>query len=201
MLLRWQNFGSMKEAMTTLVQPARPCSSVSEDMGGLRITIPSKWSWAIVFLAAWLCGWTFGGISAARSLQRHFNFFLCFWLVGWTFGELAVSYAILYTIGGREVVLANSETLTKRTEIFGLGLAKSYRVSEMRNLRFQPEAGTGKGRRASRIAFDYGAKTIGFGADIDEAEAAELISRIRQRCTFVEATALQESGIKFWQPR
>jgi hypothetical protein len=187
--------------MPTFVQPAPPRAIVSEETEGVRISIPSKRSWGRLFLAAWLCGWTVAGVSAARSLQHHFNLFLCFWLVGWFLGELAASCAILYMLGGCEVVLANSERLSCTTEIFGLGFAKSYLVREMRDLRFQPASGVGKGLRASRIAFDYGAKTIPFGADIEEAEATELISRIRQRCAIVEASPAPAAGIKFWQPR
>jgi len=186
--------------MEILVQPFTPRSSVSEEADGLRISIPSKWSAVVVFLGVWLTFWTIGGASAARSLQRHFNLFLCFWLAGWTAGELAVTYAILYVIGGSEVISANSETLTCRTQIFGLGWARSYLVREMRNLRFQPASGAGRSRRASRIAFDYGAKTVGFGADLDEAEAVALISRIRQRCPIAD-TSGQKSGNRFWQSR
>jgi hypothetical protein len=187
--------------MLTLVEPSRPRSSVSEDLEGLRICIPAKWSWTILFFAAWLCGWTVGGFTAGLSLLRHFNLFICFWMIGWAFGEVVVTYIVLFAIGGREVIRVNSETVTIRTEIFRLGLAKGYLVREMRNLRFQAAAGVGKGRTASRIAFDYGAKTVTFGAEIDEPEATELIGRIRQRCGIVEASAAQESGIKFWQPR
>lgn len=187
--------------MTTVVQPGLPRCTVSEDLGGLRIVIPSKWNWGVLFLLVWISFWTFGGIFAVRGLLRHFNLFLCIWLVAWLFGELSAAYAILYAIGGREVVVANSETLTKRIEIFGLGLAKSYLVREIRNLRFQPAAGAGKGRTPNRIAFDYGTGTVGFAADLDETEAAQLISRIRQRCAIPEASAPQQSGIKFWQPR
>jgi hypothetical protein len=187
--------------MDTFIQPAQPRAAVSEETEGVRISIPSKRSWGGLFLAAWLCGWTVAGVSAARSLQHHFNLFLCFWLVGWVLGELAVCYAILYMLGGREVVLANSERLRCTTEIFGLGFPKSYLVREMRNLHFQPASGVGKGRRASRIAFDYGAKTITFGADLEEAEASELISRIQQRCAIVESSTPSATGIKFWQPR
>ena len=201
MLLRQPMFGFMKEIdIETLVQPSETRSSVSEEAEGVRISIPSKWSAIIVFLGVWLTFWTIGGVSAARSLQRHFNLFLCFWLVGWTVGELAVTYAILYVIGGKEVIFANSETLTCKTQIFGLGLAKSYVVREMRNLRFQPATGAGKSRRASRIAFDYGAKTITFGADLDEVEAVALIGRIRQRCPIADTSSVQESGTRFWQP-
>jgi hypothetical protein len=80
-------------------------------------------------------------------------------------------------------------------------VAKSYLVREMRNLRFQPAAGAGKGRTASRIAFDYGAKTVTFGTDIEEAEAADLIRRVRHRCAIVDTATTPKSGIKFWQPR
>jgi hypothetical protein len=187
--------------MPTFVQSALWRATISEETEGLRISIPSKRSWGGLFLAAWLCGWTVAGVSAARSLQHHFNVFLCFWLAGWFLGELAVSGAILYMLGGREVVRANAERLSCTTEICGLGFAKSYLVREMRDLRFQPASGVGKGRRASRMAFDFRAKTIPFGADIEEAEASELISRIRQRCAIVEAATAPAAGIKFWQPR
>lgn len=96
---------------------------------------------------------------------------------------------------------ANSETLRCKTQIFGLGLAKSYIVREMRNLRFQPATGAGKSRRASRIAFDYGANTITFGADLEEAEAVALIGRIQQRCPIAGTSSVQGSGTRFWQPR
>jgi hypothetical protein len=143
---------------------------------------------------------TVAGVSAARSLQHDFNLFLCFWLVGWFLGELAASCAILYMLGGREVVLANSERLSCTTEIFGLGFAKSYLVREMRDSRFQPASGVGKGRRASRIAFDYGANTIPFGADIEEAEATELISRIRQRLPSSKLRQRQRLGSSSGSP-
>ena len=51
----------------------------------------------------------------------------------------------------------------------------------------------------SRIAFDYGAKTITFGEVIDEAEAAQLITVIKGRSIFPNSPSLEGSGIKFWQ--
>jgi hypothetical protein len=133
-----------------------------------------------------------------RALLHRFSAFIFVWMIGWVIGEASAGYMILYALGGRQIVLANSETLTCRTQIFGIGLTRSYLVREMRDLRFQPEAGTGKGRRASRIAFKYGDKTVTFGADIGQAEAADLIARIRQRCAIPATTLSQESAIKFW---
>jgi hypothetical protein len=138
-------------------------------------------------------------MQAGRGLMGHFNLFMVIWMIAWAFGEIMVTYSILYALGGREIVAANSESLTLKKEIFGLGLSKGYLVRDMRDLRFQPEVGAGRGRRASRIAFDYGAKTIGFAQDVEEAEAAELIKLVRERCSIVQTPTPQESGIKFWQ--
>jgi len=186
--------------MLNLGQPFPTRATVSEEVEGLRIVIPGKWSWALIFPAAWLCAWTFGGVAAGLSLFRHFSFFICIWMVGWAVGELMVGYLVLYALGGREIILANSEMLTCRKQIFGLGWARAYRVVEMRNLRFQPAESASNRRIPSRIAFDCGAGTVGFAADLGDAEAVELIGRIRQRCAIAETTS-HEPGIKFWQPR
>ena len=106
-------------------------------------------------------------LQAGRSLINHLSLFLCVWMIGWAFGELSASYTLLYAVGGREVIVANPVTVTRRTKLFGLSWSKTYLVREMRDLRFQPEVGSGKSRRASRIAFDYGAKTISFALDIE----------------------------------
>jgi len=183
------------------VQPFPMRSQVSDLGADLQISMPPKRSWVILFFVVWLTFWTYAGIQAGHSLINHFSLFLSVWMIGWAVGELFVSYTILYAVGGREIILANSETLTRRITLFGLGWSKSYLVHEMRDLRFQPETGGGRSRRASRIAFDYGAKTISFGQEVEEAEAAELISRIQQRSGIAQTPSPQESGIKFWQQR
>jgi hypothetical protein len=71
----------------------------------------------------------------------------------------------------------------------------------MRDLRYQPELGTGRGRKASQIAFDYGAKTVRFARDIEEAEAAELITRIKQRCSIAQNPSPKGPQLRFWQQR
>jgi hypothetical protein len=181
--------------MPAIVQPFQPRSTVSDEVDGLRISIPPKRSGVLLFILCWLAFWTYAGIQSGRTLMHHFSFFLAFWMMGWVFGELWACYLILYTVGGREIIVANSETLTRTTKLFGLGWSKAYLAREIRNLRFQ----RGLSRQPSRIAFDYGAKTITFGAYLEEAEASELISRIRQRCAIADGGAKQESGIKFWR--
>jgi len=184
--------------MPLLAQPFASRAIISEDLEGLSVFIPAKWSWALLFPAAWLCGWTLGGVVAGASLFHHFSFFVCFWMVGWAIGEIVVGYIVLYAIAGREIIQVGADTLTRQTQIFRVSIiTKSYRVAEMRNLRFQADASSSKTRIPSRIAFDYEGKVSGFGAGLAESEAIEVIARIQQRCP-IAATASQESGIKFW---
>jgi hypothetical protein len=53
-------------------------------------------------------------------------------MLGWAFGELLAVYTILYVLGGRKIGAANPDGLTCRTEIFALGLSRSYLAAEMR---------------------------------------------------------------------
>jgi hypothetical protein len=180
--------------MPTMVQPFGPRATVSDEVDGLRISIPPRRS-GLLFILFWLAFWSYAGIQSGQALMRHFSYFLAFWMLGWVYGELFASYSILYGLGGQEIIVANSETLTRTTKIFGLGWSKAYLVREMGNLRFQ----RGANRQPSRIAFDYGARTITFGAYIDEAEACELMRKIRQRCAIPDSSATPAPGIKFWQ--
>jgi len=52
----------------------------------------------------------------------------------------------------------------------------------MRNLRRHAKQGPVRGRKASTVAFDYAGRFVGFGAELDDAEAAELISWIWRKC-------------------
>src|SRR5271166_3018211 len=181
----------------TVVQPFVSRSTISEEAEGLRISIPPRRNWALLFMLGWLGAWTVGGIAAGTSLFHHFNFFILFWMFAWVFGEVFVGYTVFYAIGGRQIILASPDALTIKTEIFGLGPARSFLVSEMKNLRFEPRAILGRGQRASGIAFDYGAKTVMFGDGLDEKEATALVARIRQRCPVADESS-QNTAIKFW---
>jgi len=53
-----------------------------------------------------------------------------------------------------------------------LGRERRYALSDVKDLRCSPLAQLPRSRRSvGLIAFDYGAKTIRFAADVDEAEA------------------------------
>ena len=186
--------------MPTVVQPYAMRSDVSEEGGRLQISIPMQRKWFVsAFIACWLGGWTVAGVEVVKRLLTNFELFSAFWMGGWALGELfALSY-LLRSLGGRDVIWAAGEALEIRKDVFGVGVSKQYLCAEIRNLRFQPETGSGKHHRVSRIAFDYGAKTIGLGDGLDEAEANQLISLIRSRCPIANSGPVEASEPRFWR--
>jgi len=184
--------------MATVVQPFASRSTITEGPQGLSIAIPPQRSLAILFMMAWLGAWTVGGVGAASSLFHRFNLFILFWMGGWAFGEIFVGYIVLYTLAGQELILASMDALTIKTQIFGFGRGKSFLVRDMSNLRYQGPAIIGGRQRAAGIAFDYGARTVMFGSGLDEREATDLVTRIKQWCPVPDA-ASQPAGIKIWQ--
>jgi hypothetical protein len=185
--------------MATLVKPYPMRSTVSLEGGELRISVPTKKSWAILFILVWLALWTVGGVDTGSRLLHEFEFGAFLWTCFWLVAECGATYLLLRMLFGRDVIVAKAAEFSLSKQILGIGFAKAYLVPEMRDLRFQPEAGVGKRRRDSRIVFDYGAKTIGFAEEIEEAEAAELIQQIKGRCQISQSSAPTESGIKFWK--
>lgn len=161
---------------------------------GLRVVIPASRNWFIMlFLLAWLGGWTIGETSVVRQLlnagDKTPTAFLLFWLVGWTIGGVCAFGTVLWQLAGREILTVNSSALIYRVEVFGIGISRSYGASDIRNLRataypastnwtrrnmFPPLFGAEHGT----LAFDYGARTIRVGASLDEAEARLLVSSL-----------------------
>ncbi|HYM77798.1 MAG TPA: hypothetical protein VE377_17620 [Candidatus Dormibacteraeota bacterium] len=179
--------------MATFPEPVRPRVAISEGVEGLRISIRPRLEWAVLFLVAWLCLWTYLGISRGGPFQ-HLGDFLGSWMLGWVFGEIWGTWALLHVIGWREIIVVKADSLTRKSEIFGLGFTKTYPASEMRNLRFQVATGR---RNVSRLAFDYGSRTVTFASYLNRDEQVALLPRIRQRCPLADSQKPQESGIRF----
>jgi hypothetical protein len=167
---------------------------------GIRAIVPSRKNWfIIVFLCIWLCGWFAGESTAiAQFLGHPFSGktqaagFLGVWLLFWTIGGVAVLATILWQFGGREIIALNSINLTHRIEALGLGRTRSYRVSDIRDLRASINAFNGYQRwgrtglpfgvgAAGSLVFDYGARTIRMAPGLDEAEAKMLVKEFSTR--------------------
>src|SRR5580765_6643115 len=134
--------------MPSTITPYPMRSVVSEESGRLRIVIPMrKRVFLLLFLLAWLGGWTLGGIAIGKQLSQKFNLFEAFWMCGWVMGEVVATYTLLRMSGGRDMVQVGDGLLALRKEVFGIGLPKQYSLSEIRDLRFRPEMGGGKSHR------------------------------------------------------
>jgi hypothetical protein len=175
-------------------------SVVSEECGTLRIVIPMRRKvFLLLFLCAWLGGWTLGGIAIGKQLSQKFNLFEAFWMCGWVMGEVMATYALTRMLGGRDILQLGDGVFELRKEAFGIGLSKRYSLSEIRDLRFRPETGGGKSHQDSCIAFDNGAKTITLGDGIDEGEANQLIRTILDRYRLIPRSSTEPSSTRFWQ--
>jgi hypothetical protein len=190
---------------TTRITAGRATTTESPD--GLLITIPSKKNWfLILFLGFWLMGWLFGEVAAIHQVIRghssHWatakengpiglNVFLIGWLGAWTVGGGVAIITWLWNLVGVEKVLLGPSTLMTQREVLGVGPRREFElpsVSKLRvnmgfsniSFRISPMPSVNGGM----IAFDYGSKTFHFGMGLHEAEAAQIIARMRSRYPF-----------------
>jgi hypothetical protein len=186
--------------MPLFEDPPPTRSKVIEEGPTLQIRIPlRRLLMFILFLPVWLAGWTYGGWHIGRGLLHQFDWFNFFWMGGWAFGECWAIFWFLRTATGWDLVNASSDCLALKKTALGLGVTRNYRPSDIRNLRFQPAIQKNRGSSPSAIAFDFGPKTVTFGAGLDEAEANQLISLIKSRCTIAEPATPTPGGVTFWQ--
>lgn len=189
-------------------KPYQGRAVLRDSLTELQIQIPAHRPWFVIaFLSFWLCGWLLGELSvigALTGLQLGWlagmpsapmpvSAFLLVWLGGWTVGGLFALRALLWMVRGQEVITAGSGTLTVDKAGMLFYKAKTYDLAEVRNVRVQEDVAAGFqgfGTRRNSIAgfgdtgtirFDYGLKTVKFGAGIDEAEARFLVGKLRER--------------------
>ena len=189
------------------IAPPRRRSVTTESPEGLQITIPASRNVLILlFLSAWLVGWAIGEVMVTRELlgddaRGHGpgDLFLMAWLTIWTVGGAGAVYTWLWSAVGKEIVHLRPDALTVKRDVLGFGRTQEYDLAHVRNLRvsggvpadaFSWKSGMRTwGSGQGIIAFDYGAKTFRFGGSLDEAEAAQLISDLKQRHSFQEGAA------------
>lgn len=162
----------------------------------------------IVWLGGWVAGELFAGmmiwIGVAELLAGGlwadaFDLFSgegLFALAG--FGMLTIVGGMLirwfvWYLTGVETLEVRRDSLTLRRRILRLGHSKEYLAEHIQGLRISPPPPPSIFLQSthdawkypmilvhSPLAFDYGAKTIRFGAGIDEAEAASILEAIYQ---------------------
>ena len=175
------------------VTPASRRSVKSSVPGGVLVAIPAPQRWfAILFLPVWLAGWAFGEVTVARQLIFGSGappVFLLVWLAFWTVGGAFAMAALAWGVAGRELVTLSRGTFSVRREVLGLGRTWDYDADKVRGLRvstggfdpFSMSAGFRVwGLSGGPLAFDYGARTVRFGAGVDEAEAADIVRELSE---------------------
>ena len=180
-----------------VIAPAPRRSRTVERPDGLELIVPAKRNvFVVIFLLAWLGGWTFGELSALGKLLSGAEGamgFLFFWLVMWTIGGGFAAFTVLWMLGGHEHIILRPRILAIRREAFGLGFTREYDLAHARNLRvsvasYDPFAWGASARfwgfGGGPVAFDYGAKTVRLAAAVDEPEAAQIVRELKARHAF-----------------
>lgn len=185
------------------IRPSDSRITITDTLEGLRIVIPCSRSWFVIcFLGFWICGWAVAEFMVSSQFLRgdappERELFMLAWFGVWTVGGLLAIYAWLWQVMGKEIVTVHGQIFRTRRDIGGFGFDKEYALVEMRDLRTTPIRfnpldlssslqlwGVGGGI----IAFDYGVRTYRFGAGLDEAEAKEVVTAIKQRYRIPEGT-------------
>jgi hypothetical protein len=169
----------------------RPALDLPGDGRGFRGVLPFRRHWpAIAVVAAFDAVFLFPAITTFRQAAAEWArfdslfdlvgaLFLSGWLLGWSLAPLALTAVLLLMLFGREVVTVEQGLLRVFLGVPLIGVAGTYGVAHMRNLRFeQPARKSGRAWRGGHLAFDYGANTFALGSQLSEAEVATLRSRI-----------------------
>ncbi|WP_342118772.1 hypothetical protein [Pseudoduganella sp. OTU4001] len=170
--------------------------TIAEGATETSVRVPSfKNIFFILFIGAWLVGWYLGETSAIRTLTSGVDdanrTFTMFWLAGWTLGGIWAVITIAWQLLGYEILTIDHHSLTQRIEVLGIGINKTYRLQDVRDLRtapynlsvfsnqkvaMPPLFGAGHGA----ISFDYGSRAIFIGASMDETEAKKVIAAFQR---------------------
>jgi hypothetical protein len=175
-------------------------SVVIDSSEGFSIIVPAKRNpFILLFLGAWLVGWCFGEIFAARQIlagtAQWSTLFLIAWLIMWTGGGALAIYTWLWTAFGKEKITLRPGALVIKRDVIGFGRPHEYELAHVKKLRVAQQVSDPLGRANSMrvwglgpgaLAFDYGAKTVRFAGGVDEAEASMIISDLRLRHAFGE---------------
>jgi hypothetical protein len=146
--------------------------TINREAGGTEVRVAAPRSWTmIVFLLFWMIGWVGGEAAAWRAISsteiRPTAYgYVGAWLLLWTLGGVAGAIGLLWAFAGHETVAVRGDTLTLRRAAGPLGKTWSFRLSEVRDLRYLPPTSGDRKTRAApgAVAFEHGKRPVRFGA-------------------------------------
>lgn len=164
----------------------------------LRLEIRAKAQWFMTaFVAFWLIAWAFGWVMAFGALVSGGAgagaIFMAAWLGLWTIGGLWAISFVLWNLAGREIIDISPQTLTAirqipgwsretvcdLTRVSGLTVTAAEQTSFFTQWHTMP--GPFRAKSAGTLNVTYGVHTIGFGQELDPAEAKRAAALILDR--------------------
>jgi hypothetical protein len=164
---------------------------VTKERNAITIRFKTPRNWFLLLIGPiWLTGWTIGGIAAIKALINgtHDWFFYIFWLGGWVFGEIWVSFLVLWTAFGEEVVSIRNGTFEHVRHVFGFGRRRYFRLNKLSRLR---AAGPFPALNSFKSSFRGGmpdgsvavrvrpGKTYRFGIYLNKDQARNLVAELK----------------------
>jgi len=102
----------------------------------IRFKTPKNW-FLLLIGPIWLAGWSLGGVAAISALivGTQDRLFLALWLCGWIVGEIWVSYIMLWTAFGEEIISIRNGTFKHVRHVFGFGRRRYFRLNSKSTIR------------------------------------------------------------------
>jgi hypothetical protein len=162
--------------------------SVIHDVGD-RVVVSfrprRRWS-VIVFLVAWLAGWTLGGILAAGQathVSPGVTAFLLIWLSLWLCGEVFAVGTVLWMLRGRELLTATPEWLELRWELGPLARTQRFDAPAVQRIGAErvPHDEDEKPRDDFGLRISCVDDRLHFGEGVSEHEAEQIALAVEAR--------------------
>ena len=172
---------------------------ISRSNNRLTIGIPANKNWMVIFLlSAWLAIWWLGEVGAFQKIMAGFRYdtakvFLLLWTAGWTITGIFALITVLWQAFGREYISIENNVLSFRRMILGFGRTVRFDVSEIKNLRVNPNIKEGFeafsssinlkhipwGMKDGSIQFTYGTKQYSFAAGVNKLDASHMLEVLK----------------------
>lgn len=174
-----------------MLDPHAGRARVVQDADKLVIKIKGKRHvFVSAFIGFWLMGWAVGWVMVSATLLTGSagagSLFMIFWLCGWSIGGLVALAQFLWLVAGRETIEISTQQVTIKRHIPFWSKKVDCRFEDLKRLR-AVEATDGMqankmsnwvSRKTGNIQMDYGVHSIGFGIELDTAEAQKIVNTV-----------------------
>jgi hypothetical protein len=166
----------------SIVKPAKPNHTIEVGDSSVTVYVPRLHYMVLALVFGFLGIVYFIYISSELMFLRTDSALMTFstFVLAWVF--LWAIYMLVLAMAGREVIEVSQQSIVIRRKIIigntilPTAPPKEYPMEHIKNLRTWPALRWSGG---GALAFDYGAKTVRFAAGIDDAEARQILERLK----------------------